>query len=206
MKTRRLSKILHHSVFLNEEKEAWNRATSAGDIAKDGRCPSPNFYVHAPARSDPSCCPSGCDSVMVLLPVGNSQDVAGNNVKASEVDWTPLVDSGREAVLRRLEETGIKVQRGGEQEECSVREAIVDEFVYTPSDWERMYNVKYGAAFGLAHGLDQLSYFRPDNGPRGVGDPEGLYFVGASTRPGNGVPLVLIGAKITAERVLKDVV
>ena len=74
----------------------------------------------------------------------------------------------------------------------------------SPKDWEHLYNVKYGAAFGLAHGLSQISYFRPDNGPRGDEEPDGLYFVGASTRPGNGVPLVLTGAKITSERILGD--
>ena len=74
----RLSRILHHSVFLSDDpKQAWDRATTASDLEKDGRCPRPNFYVHAPARSDPSCAPRGCDSIMVLLPVGNAQDVAG---------------------------------------------------------------------------------------------------------------------------------
>jgi len=53
----------------------------------------------------------------------------------------------------------------------------------------------------LSHGLDQLSLFRPANKDAEIG---GLYFVGASTRPGNGVPLCFISAKLTAERVLKD--
>ena len=201
----RLTKILHHSVFLSDDpKQAWDRAASAGDLAEGGRCPRPNFYVHAPARSDPSCAPNGCDSIMVLLPVGNAQDVAGNGAAAADLDWAPLVASGREAVLRRLEEAGVRVAPPGGGAESSIREAIASEFVYTPKDWEHLYNVKYGAAFGLAHGLSQISYFRPDNGPRGDEEPDGLYFVGASTRPGNGVPLVLTGAKITSERILGD--
>jgi phytoene desaturase (3,4-didehydrolycopene-forming) len=141
---------------------------------------------------------------MVLLPVGNAQDVAGNGAAAGAVDWDPLVVSGREAVLRRLEEAGVRVVQPDGGAECSLREAIASEFVYTPKDWEHMYSVKYGAAFGLAHGLSQISYLRPDNGPRGDEEPDGLYFVGASTRPGNGVPLVLTGAKITSERILGD--
>ena len=201
----RLSRILHHSIFLSDDpKQAWDRATTASDLEKDGRCPRPNFYVHAPARSDPSCAPRGCDSIMVLLPVGNAQDVAGNGAAAGAVDWDPLVVSGREAVLRRLEEAGVRVVQPDGGAECSLREAIASEFVYTPKDWEHMYSVKYGAAFGLAHGLSQISYLRPDNGPRGDEEPDGLYFVGASTRPGNGVPLVLTGAKITSERILGD--
>jgi phytoene desaturase (3,4-didehydrolycopene-forming) len=63
------------------------------------------------------------------------------------------------------------------------------------------YALQHGAAFGLAHGLTQLALLRP--GPQDPGVP-GLYFVGASSRPGNGVPLVMLGAKQTAERVLAD--
>jgi phytoene dehydrogenase-like protein len=59
-----------------------------------------------------------------------------------------------------------------------------------------------GAAFGLSHTLGQLVLFRPAN--RHPSLPN-LYFVGASTTPGNGVPLVLTGAAMAAARILKDV-
>jgi|UniRef100_A0A7S3BGA5 phytoene desaturase (3,4-didehydrolycopene-forming) len=201
----RASELLHHSIFLSDKpKEAWNRATSAADVAADGRCPRPNFYVHTPSRTDDTCAPEGCESIMVLLPIGNAQEVAGNGTSAGKIDWDAMVESGREAVLRRLDEAGVRVtpREGGEP--VSVREAIASEFVYTPAIWEKMYNLKYGAAFGLAHGLTQLAYFRPGNGPIEDGDTDGLYFVGASTRPGNGVPLVLMSAAITANRILED--
>ena len=63
------------------------------------------------------------------------------------------------------------------------------------------YSLQHGAAFGLSHGLDQLAVFRPAVHDSKVG---GLYFCGASTRPGNGIPLVLIGSRITTERIMKD--
>ena len=65
-----------------------------------------------------------------------------------------------------------------------------------------MYNLDQGAAFGLSHGLDQLGWFRPSN-KHGRG-AEGLYYVGASTHPGNGVPLVLTGARLACERIESD--
>jgi phytoene desaturase (3,4-didehydrolycopene-forming) len=74
------------------------------------------------------------------------------------------------------------------------------EVVREPAEWREMYSLEHGAAFGLSHGLNQLALFRP-----GCVDPEGpkgLYFVGASSRPGNGVPLVMMGAKLTVERIL----
>lgn len=63
------------------------------------------------------------------------------------------------------------------------------------------YGIEHGAVFGLSHGLSQLALFRPAVKDSKV---QGLYFTGASTRPGNGVPLVMIGAQLTAARILKD--
>lgn len=82
-----------------------------------------------------------------------------------------------------------------------VGSAIQHESVTGPPAWEAAHGLRHGAAFGLSHGLDQLSLFRPANKDAKI---SGLYFVGASTRPGNGVPLCLIGAKLTAQRILKD--
>jgi phytoene desaturase (3,4-didehydrolycopene-forming) len=78
---------------------------------------------------------------------------------------------------------------------------IVGERVIDPIAWEQLYGLKFGSAFGLAHGLDQLSLFRPANKDTTV---SGLYFTGASTRPGNGVPLCFISAKLCAERIMHD--
>jgi len=63
------------------------------------------------------------------------------------------------------------------------------------------YGLAHGAAFGLSHGLDQLAILRP-----AAAEPAlpGFYHVGASARPGNGVPLVMIGARLAAERILRD--
>ena len=66
---------------------------------------------------------------------------------------------------------------------------------------DHRYGLQHGAAFGLSHGLDQLAAFRPAPKDSRV---DGLYFSGASTRPGNGVPLVMIGAGLTTERILSD--
>jgi phytoene desaturase (3,4-didehydrolycopene-forming) len=78
---------------------------------------------------------------------------------------------------------------------------IQHESVTSPPEWRQRYGLRHGAAFGLAHGLDQLSVFRPPNKDRKL---SGLYFVGASTQPGNGVPLCFIGAKLTAQHILRD--
>lgn len=67
--------------------------------------------------------------------------------------------------------------------------------------WRARYGLEHGAAFGLSHGLGQLSVFRPSIRDDKV---RGLYFVGASTRPGNGVPLCMTSAALADEHISAD--
>jgi len=78
---------------------------------------------------------------------------------------------------------------------------VVREQVRTPLEWRDKYALRRGAVFGLSHNLAQLSLLRPARRHPGA---RGLHWVGASTRPGNGVPLVLIGAELAAAEALQD--
>jgi phytoene desaturase (3,4-didehydrolycopene-forming) len=169
-----------HAILADQYKASWQRAADPQDFVTH-----PNFYLHAPARTDPLAAPSGCDSIMVLLPVANIQQRGGND------SYDALVTAGRQLVLQTLQSAGTGLRL----------EDIVHEEVREPAEWRDLYALEHGAAFGLSHGLDQLALFRPP-----VKEPQlkGLHFVGASTRPGNGVPLVMMGGRITAERILRD--
>ena len=79
---------------------------------------------------------------------------------------------------------------------------MVYEKVRTPLDWRDEYNLEEGAAFGIGHGIFQVGYFRPPMVSKAV---QRMYFVGASTRPGTGVPLVTIGARLVADRIGREV-
>lgn len=105
--------------------------------------------------------------------------------------YEELVGAGRRAILQSLQRGGV-----GDLGPHILHESVID-----PPEWRARYGLEHGAAFGMDHGLDQLAVFRP-----AVKDARirGLYFAGASTRPGNGVPLVLIGSRLTAERVIED--
>lgn len=162
-------------------KGSWERAREPSDFVKH-----PNFYLCCPSRTDPSAAPADRDSVMVLLPVANIQQRAGN------ADYASVVAAGRQKVFDTLSAADVGLQQ----------QHIIEEVVRQPAEWRQAYALEHGAAFGLSHGLNQLAVLRP-----GCVDPEGpkgLYFVGASSRPGNGVPLVMMGAKLTAERILAD--
>eukprot|EP00879_Flechtneria_rotunda_P012551 GHRR01013105.1.p1 GENE.GHRR01013105.1~~GHRR01013105.1.p1 ORF type:complete len:410 (+),score=129.74 GHRR01013105.1:573-1802(+) len=179
--SKRVDQLLHHNVFLSDKyKASWTRAKTQDDFQQ-----YPNFYVHAPARTDPSAAPPGGDSIMVLLPVANLQERAGAG------NYQALVTMGKQLVLNTFAAAGVDVQAPD----------IVHETVREPMDWGELYGLEHGAAFGMSHGLSQLALLRP---PVKCDQVEGLYFVGASTRPGNGVPLVMMGARATAERVLAD--
>jgi phytoene desaturase len=75
---------------------------------------------------------------------------------------------------------------------------ICVEEIYTPADWRRRFRLFDGSAFGAAHTLRQLGPFRAKNFST---DVEGLYYAGASTTPGTGMPMVVLSGRMVAERI-----
>ena len=79
---------------------------------------------------------------------------------------------------------------------------IVFEDVMTPADWRELFGLYNGSAFGAAHGLFEVGPFRSRNYSDEIA---GLYYVGASTTPGTGMPMVLLGGKMVAERISRRI-
>lgn len=173
--------IAHHNVFLGGDYKA-----SFDQIFEDHTLPEvPSFYVHAPARTDSAAAPKGEDTLYVLVPVGHLD-------ARTEQDWDALVNRARETVFARLEkEMGIS----------DLKESIKFEIVYQPKTWKERFNLEKGAAFGLSHNFWQVGYLRPQNRHKQF---KNLYFAGASTHPGTGLPIVLLSARLTTERILKE--
>jgi phytoene desaturase len=144
----------------------------------------PSFYISAPARTDSSLAPTDGDSVMALVPVGHLDE-------RQPQDWPALQSRARRTVLSRLEKLGL----------VGVAERIVTEATITPPDYLNDLNLAKGSAFGLSHNFMQVGYLRPHNRHARYGN---LYFVGASTHPGTGLPIVLLSARLTVERILQD--
>jgi phytoene desaturase len=175
------SQLGTHNVFLADDYR-----TSFDRIFHDHLLPDePSFYVHAPARTDPSAAPFGQDTLMVLVPVGHLDS-------GTAQDWDALQARARSAVIHRLaQSTGIG----------DLEHHLKCEVSYTPRDWLSLYNLAKGAAFGLSHNFMQVGYLRPHNRHHTYGN---LYFVGSSTHPGTGLPMVLLSARLTTERILKE--
>jgi phytoene desaturase len=144
-----------------------------------------SFYVHAPARVDPSLAPERGDSLMVAIPVGHIDE-------ASPQDWNAFQVQARQAVLKKLSEFGIS----------DFEEHIQFEQSYTPLDWHSRYNLVKGSTHGMSHNITQMGYLRPSNRHRRY---RNLYFVGASTHPGTGMPTVLVSAQLVTDRILEEV-
>lgn len=145
---------------------------------------NPSLYLHAPARLDPSAAPYGEDTLVAVIPVGHLDETG-------KQDWRCIRDQARQAVFRRLTILGI----------TDLEAHLKFEVNYTPLSWRTRYNLAKGSTHGLSHTLTQLGYFRPHNRHPHY---RNLYFVGASTHPGTGVPTSLISARLVAERVMDD--
>jgi phytoene desaturase len=123
--------------------------------------------------------PPGCDGLYVLVPVPHATE---------GVDWAVEAPRLRERVLARLEQEGYGDLRGHIRVERQL----------TPHGWGQAFNLEKGAAFGLAHDFFQVACFRPRN--QDATFPN-VFFVGASTQPGTGLPMVLLSAQLLETRV-----
>ena len=169
-----------HTLFLADDyRQNFER------IDRDLSLPAnPSLYLHAPARLDPSMAPEGQDTVIGIVPVGH---MSGNG----EQDWAAIRDEARGHVFRRLRTLGI----------TDLEEHIKFEVNYTPLSWKKRYNLMKGSTHGLCHNLMQLAYFRPDNKHSRY---HNLYFVGASTRPGTGIPTAMVSGRLAAQRMMDE--
>jgi phytoene desaturase len=169
-----------HTLFLPDDYRG-----TFESIVRDHDLPAhPSVYIHAPARLDPDVAPAGRDSVTAIVPVGHLRDDGSQ-------DWDALRDRAREQVFRRLSEIGLD----------DLREHITFEEAYTPVTWARRHNLAKGATHGLAHTLGQMGWLRPSHRHARY---RNLYFAGASTHPGTGVPTAMASGRLAARRILAE--
>jgi phytoene desaturase len=163
--------LAHHTIVLTERyqellADIFNRKVLARDFS---------LYLHAPTRTDPSLAPEGGECCYVLSPVPNLR---------GGIDWEQVKDRYADAILASLELPHL----------CpDLRRHIVTRRILTPLDFETQLDAYAGSAFQFEPILTQSAWFRPHNVSEEV---RGLYFAGAGTHPGAGVPGVLSSAKL----------
>ena len=180
---RKYPNLSHHSILFGPRyKGLLQDIFHSGRLAEDM-----SLYLHAPTRTDPSLAPEGHESFYVLSPVphlGQSKDI-------DRIHWKTEGPRYADRILKRLEKNLLP----------HLRKHIVTQRIFTPEDFKHELNSHWGSAFSLEPILTQSAYFRTHNR-----DPQisGLYFVGAGTHPGAGVPGVVNSAKATLQVITQD--
>ncbi len=171
----------HHTTFLSDSYREGLDTIFRGRSMGDDPC----FYIHAPVRTDPTAAPAGCDTLSVAIGVGHLDP-------EKPQEWDRITDKARSAVFRKLRKIGMD----------DIQAHIKFEIVTTPANWEEALNVTKGSVFGsIGHNILQMGYFRPHNRDRRYTN---LYFTGGSTHPGNGIPMVLMSARLVTERIINE--
>jgi phytoene desaturase len=173
----KIDNLHHHNYFLGEHFKEY-----ADDIFSRQTSPDrPYYYVNVLSKMNDTCAPQGCENLFILCPVPDLR------YKSNWDDANALADNILEDLGKRV---GFDI--GGN---------ILSKTVWTPKDWESKFNLYKGSGLGLAHDLNQIGWFRPKNQDEVF---DNLYYVGASTTPGTGLPMVVVSSKLVTERIIKN--
>ena len=176
---RKYENIAHHTIWMGPRFKGLLR-----DIFHKKRLADDfSLYIHRPTATDPDMAPSGCDSFYVLSPVPNLQ---------GDIDWSEVADRYRDRIFETLEQHLLP----------NLRQHLVHSFYMTPVDFKNDYLSSWGSGFSIAPLFHQSAWFRFHSR-----DPRipNLFFVGAGTHPGAGVPGVLCSAKVLQNVLTADV-
>ncbi len=174
---RRYEQMAHHEIIMGPRyKELMNDLFHLKHLADDF-----SLYLHRPTATDPSLAPAGCESWYVLSPVPNLD---------AKIEWKTTAKLYRDKIIQFLEHHYLP----------NLSQHIVTEHSIDPLHFQDTLNSYKGSAFSLEPTLMQSAWFRPHNLSE---DIKNLYFVGAGTHPGAGIPGVISSAKIVANMIGK---
>lgn len=170
----KLPGISHHNYYLGD-----NYREYAEKVFKHpGVMEKPYYYVNVLSRSNPGCAPEGCESLFFVCPVPDLR------FKNNWDDRDAIADGLIEDFSRRIKK--------------DIRPEIISRTVYTPVDWRDQFNLHRGSGLGLSHKMLQIGGFRPKNFDEQFLN---VFYAGASTIPGTGLPMVIISSRLAADRV-----
>ena len=173
----KIDKLAHHNYFLGSNFRGYADTIFTSSISPQ----KPYYYVNALSKSEASCAPEGCENLFILCPVPDLR------YKKSWEDKEELAQNIIDDLSKRV---GFDIQSN-----------IITKKILAPDDWANMLNLYKGSGLGLAHDINQVGAFRPKNKDEKLSN---LYYVGASTTPGTGLPMVIISSKLVTERIEND--
>ena len=169
--------LVHHNYFLGSNFKDYADTIFTSSISPK----KPYYYVNASSISNPNCAPENSENLFILCPVPDLRYKSNWNDKEELADNIISDFSARVGY--------------------DVKSNILTKTILTPIDWEQYFNLYRGSGLGLAHDLNQVGAFRPKNKDEQFPN---LYYVGASTTPGTGLPMVVISSKLVTERINND--
>jgi phytoene desaturase len=167
---KKYSDVAHHTIYFGESyKKHLDKIFEKKTLSDDI-----SYYLHRPSATDPNMAPEGQDAFYVLVPVPNN---------LSKVNWIEEGDKFKNLVLDKMDKTVLP----------GIKENVVSDFYLTPDYFEIDLATLYGSGFSIQPKFSQSAYFRFHNQSEIY---KNLYFVGAGTHPGAGMPGVLSSAKV----------
>ena len=169
--------MYHHNYFLRRNFKEY-----AGKIFRNKiKLDKPYYYVNIQSIHNPDYAPPGKECIFILCPVPDLR---------FKPDWSDDHEIADGIIKDLSERTGFDFKKHSEVQ-----------VILNPMQWEKMFGLYRGSGLGLAHDLNQVGGFRPKNKDEKFGN---LYYVGASTVPGTGLPMTIISSKLVTERILQD--
>ncbi len=175
----RMENIHHHNYFLGERDYA---DYSNGIFRNKVSLEKPYYYVNANAIFNPQSAPEGCENLFILVPVPDLR---------FKPDW-----SDREHIADAVI-SDLSARTGHDIEANLLTRVVLD-----PVDWQNMFGLYRGSGLGLGHKMTQVGGFRPSNKDEVFSN---VWYTGASTVPGTGLPMVIISSKLTVQRIDNEV-
>ncbi|MFZ5941434.1 MAG: phytoene desaturase family protein [Bacteroidota bacterium] len=173
----KIESLDHHNYFLGNNFEEYASKIFKNNIALD----KPYYYVNVNTRFNPETAPAGHENLFILCPVPDLR---------FKPDWSDSDQLADQIISDLSERTGYDIASN-----------LVSRTVYNPVHWEKMFNLYRGSGLGLAHDLDQIGYFRPKNKDEMYNN---LFYTGASTIPGTGLPMTVISSRLVTERITRQ--
>ena len=167
---KKYNKVAHHTIYFGKSyKDHLNKIFEKKILSKDI-----SFYLHRPSATDPNMSPNGQDAFYVLVPVPNN---------LSKINWANEGEKFKQLVLEKMDKTVLP----------GIKENVIDDFYLTPDYFEKDLATLYGSGFSIQPKFSQSAYFRFHNQSEVY---KNLFFVGAGTHPGAGMPGVISSAKV----------
>jgi len=138
----------------------------------------PYYYVNVLSKYNQDCAPEGCESLFFVCPVPNLY---------FKPDW-----SDKDKIVNSI------ISDFSQRIQKNIQPEIVSKTIYTPIEWEQRFNLHRGSGLGLSHNLNQIGALRPPNFDEKF---KNVFYAGASTVPGAGLPMAIISSRLAFQRI-----